>query len=135
VRVVSDSHALLFYLLTPGQLSERALDALQEAEDDEGIVVSTATLGDLWYASHKQGRHALTPGAFELVRQTVLDPSTRFEVVPIEPAMMTEFERVPLEDLGDPFDRFILATAAHMNLSLVTKDRAITSSGVVDVIW
>jgi PIN domain nuclease of toxin-antitoxin system len=65
----------------------------------------------------------------------VLDPSTRFEVVPIEAAMMTEFERVPLEDLGDPYDRFILATAAHMRLSLVAKDRAITSSGVVDVIW
>jgi PIN domain nuclease of toxin-antitoxin system len=47
VRVVSDSHALLFYLLTPARLSERALDALQAAEDDEGIVVSTATLGGL----------------------------------------------------------------------------------------
>jgi PIN domain nuclease of toxin-antitoxin system len=70
-----------------------------------------------------------------LVRQTVLDPRTRFEVVPIEPEMMTEFERVPLEDLGDPFDRFILATAAHMGLPLVTKDRAITSTHAVDVIW
>jgi hypothetical protein len=43
-----------------------------------------------------------------------LDPSNAFEVIPIEPAMMDDFERVPLEQLGDPFDRFILATAAYL---------------------
>ena len=135
MKVVADSHSLLFYLLTPGQLSERAFETLAEAEDTDGVVISTATLGDLWYASHKRGRHALTPGAFELMRETALDPSTHFEVVAIEAAMMDEFERVPLESLGDPFDRFILATAVHLRLPLVTKDRAITAAAMTEVIW
>jgi PIN domain nuclease of toxin-antitoxin system len=55
VKLVSDSHILIFYLFTPGRLSETALEALGQAEDDEGIMVSAATLGDLWYASHKTG--------------------------------------------------------------------------------
>ncbi len=45
------------------------------------------------------------------------------------------FEQVPYDDLGDPFDRFIVATAASLKLPLVTKDRAISSTGYVEVIW
>jgi hypothetical protein len=47
VRVVADSHVLIFYLFTPDRLSEPALEALGEAEDGTGTVVSAATLGDL----------------------------------------------------------------------------------------
>ncbi|MGH3799360.1 MAG: hypothetical protein ACRDTD_04340 [Pseudonocardiaceae bacterium] len=83
MRVVADSHVLIFYLFTPDRLSEPTLDALGEAEDDAGIVVSAATIGDLWYASHKSGSSSLAPGAFESLRRTVLDPSINFDVVPI----------------------------------------------------
>ena len=72
MRVVADSPTLLFYLFTPSQLSDRALETLGEAEDSDGVMVSAATLGDLWYSSHKQGKKALTPGAYESLRTTVL---------------------------------------------------------------
>jgi len=91
MRVVADAHILLFYLFTPGRLSDVALAALGEAEDDAGIVVSAATLGDLWYASHKTGPNSLVPGGFESLRRTVLDPATNFEVVPITVATMGAF--------------------------------------------
>ena len=47
---------------------------------------------------------------------------------------MEYFTSVPLAELGDPFDRFILATAAQLRLPLVTADRAISITGVVEVI-
>ena len=135
MRVVADSHALLFYLFTPDLLSDRALDALGAAEDSDGVVVSAATLGDLWYASHKLGKSSLTPGAYESLRQTVLDPATAFELASVDANTMREFERVPYGELGDPFDRFITATAAALALPLVSKDRAISATGFVEVIW
>ena len=49
--------------------------------------------------------------------------------------MMDDCERVPLEQLGDPFDRFILATAAYLRLPLVMKDRAVTATGIAEIIW
>jgi len=134
VRVVADSHVLIFYLFTPDRLSEPALEALGEAEDGLGIVVSAATLGDLWYASHKSGPNSLAPGAFESLRRTVLDPATNFNVVPITVDTMDHFARVPLIDLADPFDRFVLATAAQLRIPLVTADRAMSKAGVVPVI-
>jgi PIN domain nuclease of toxin-antitoxin system len=42
---------------------------------------------------------------------------------------------VPLAALRDPFDRFIVATAAQMRLPLVTTDRAIAAAGAVETIW
>jgi PIN domain nuclease of toxin-antitoxin system len=135
VRVVADSHVLIFYLFTPDRLSEPALEALGLAEDSDGVVVSAATLGDLWYASHKRGAKSLAPGAFELLRRTVLDPSTNFDVTPITTETMEHFDRVPLAELADPFDRFILATAAQLRLPLVTADRAISAAQVVEIVW
>jgi PIN domain nuclease of toxin-antitoxin system len=40
-----------------------------------------------------------------------------------------------LPELPDPFDRFIPATAAQLHLPLVTADRAMSSTALVDVIW
>lgn len=103
MRVVVDSHVLIFYLFTPDRLSEPALEALGEA---------------------------LAPGAFESLRRTVLDPTTNFDVVPITVGTMDCFARVPLVELADPFDRFILATAAQLHLPFVTADRAMSRAVV-----
>jgi len=134
VKVVADSHVLIFYLFMPDRLSQPALEALGESEDGMGIVVSAATLGDLWYASHKSGPNSLAPGAFESLRRTVLDPTTNFDVVAITVETMEYFARVPLAELADPFDRFILATAAQLRLPLVTADRAMSKTGFVPII-
>ncbi len=135
MRVVADSHALIFYLFLPDRLSEPALEVLGQAEDSDGVVVSAATLGDLWYASHKRGAKSLATGAFESLRRTVLDPTTNFEIAPILAETTEHFDRVPLAQLADPFDRFILATAAQLRLPLVTADRAITAAGIAEVVW
>lgn len=135
MRVVADSHSLLYYLFTPNQLSDVALDALGTAEDTDGVVVSAATLGDLWYSSHKIGKRALTPGAFESLQATVLDPESRFEVAALDAKTMAHLQSFPLNDLPDPWDRLIVSTAAQYGLPLVTKDRAITAAGVVEVLW
>lgn len=135
MKVVADSHALVRYLVDPERLSEPALEALLEAEDTDGVIISAATLGDLWYASQKTSSAPLAPGVFELVRDTVFDPSTNLVVHPISVATMTHFGAVPLNDLRDPFDRFILATAAQLGVPLVTADRAITKAATVEIVW
>jgi PIN domain nuclease of toxin-antitoxin system len=48
---------------------------------------------------------------------------------------MEHYDRVPLAAVKDPFDRFILATAAQLRLPLVTADDAVTASAAVEVIW
>ncbi|NMH97823.1 hypothetical protein [Pseudonocardia acidicola] len=96
MRVVADSHSLHYYLFTPDRLSEPAFDALGNAENSDGLVVSAATLGDLWYSSHKIGKRALTPGAFESLHATVLDPENEgFEVAAVDAATMARLVAWP----------------------------------------
>jgi PIN domain nuclease of toxin-antitoxin system len=48
---------------------------------------------------------------------------------------MMHFDAAPLDGLRDPFDRFILATAAQLGVPLVTADRSILKARVVEIIW
>jgi PIN domain nuclease of toxin-antitoxin system len=57
-----------------------------------------------------------------------------FRVIPISP----EIARIAVElelPHGDPFDRVIVATAKVHDAPLLTRDRAITDSGVVEIVW
>lgn len=135
MKVVADSQALLRYLVDPARLSEPALDALLAAEDSDGVIVSAATLGDLWYASPKTSSAPIAPGVFEHIQDTVLDPATNLVLQPISVVTMRYFDVVPLNDLRDPFDRFILATAIQLGVPLVTADRAISNTKTVEIIW
>lgn len=135
MRVVADSNALVFYLFEPGRLTDPALEALAEAEDTEGISASVASIGDLWYVTQKRGGAGIVPGAYEAIRQILADPSLNFHAEPIIHATMEHFDRIPHKQLPDPFDRFIVATAVQLHLPLVTADRAIKATGVVEVIW
>ena len=135
MRVVADSHALVRYLVDPKRLSEPAVEALLAAEDSGGVVVSVATLGDLWYASQKTSSPPVAPGVFEIVWETTLDPSTNLVFHPISTDTMMHFDAVPLNDLREPFDRFIVATAAQLDVPLVTADRAISRTGTIEIIW
>ena len=51
MRVVADSHAVVWYVQGSSRLSNAASSALAESERTEGIVVSVATLVDLWYVT------------------------------------------------------------------------------------
>lgn len=135
MRVIADSHAISWYLTEPDQLSLKALEALREAEGTEGIAVSVVTLGDLWYATHKKPPKQLDPSHFLLIEATLRDPGANADLVPVTPSTMKYFQTPELENLKDPFDRFILSTAAELQVPLVTADGHITKSGLVEVIW
>ncbi len=135
MKVVADTHVLVRYLVDPARLSDAALEALLEAENSDGIIISAATLGDLWYASQKTSSVVIAPGVVEHVQATLFDPSTNLVVYPISAATMAHFGTAPLDELRDPFDRFILATAKQLGAPLVTADRAISKTGIVEIIW
>jgi PIN domain nuclease of toxin-antitoxin system len=135
VKVVADSHTLVFLLSNPARLSARAAEALREAEDSDGIVVSAISLGDIWYSTQKTSSPAIPTDAYEAVRAAVASPALNIEIAPVTAATMLRFEEVPLAELRDPFDRVILATAIDLGLPLVTADRAISKTKAVKIVW
>lgn len=132
MRVVADSHALYWYVQCSPRLSEAAAAALSDAEASDGIVVSVATLVDLWYVTQTtQGIAADDLARFRLR----LESSRKVDLHPVDVAVADATTSVPRDALRDPWDRFIVGTARALALSLVTRDEHIGDSGLVETVW
>lgn len=78
MRVVADSHALVWYLFDDGtRLSLKASAALAEAERDGGIAVSVVSLVDLWYVT--QTTAAISPATLAAVHDLLADPESALD--------------------------------------------------------
>lgn len=134
MRVVADSHALVWYLFDDGtRLSLKASAALAEAERDGGIAVSVVSLVDLWYVT--QTTAAISPATLAAVHALLADPESALDPVPVTVEVAAAYERIPLQMLRDPWDRFIVATANVLNAPLVTADSRIAESGLIEILW
>jgi PIN domain nuclease of toxin-antitoxin system len=129
VRAVADIHALVWYLLDDPdrRLSSAALAALEEAESTDGIAVSVASVVDLWYVIRTRG--TFTDDQLDRVVGLLRDPESPLEAEPIILDVAAAFRQIPRATLGDPWDRFITATAMALGLPLVTRNGASPSWG------
>ncbi|MGH8909329.1 MAG: type II toxin-antitoxin system VapC family toxin, partial [Egibacteraceae bacterium] len=109
MRVLADTHAVIWYLQGGGALSRKASRVLREAAATGRIVVSAATLIDLWYLGRK--RRDFTTDQIRLMRDEVANPEGDFTVAPIDLGVIDVFEMIDSDILRDPWDRLITATA------------------------
>ena len=77
-----------------------------------------------------KGRVRLMCGPEQLLAKIV----ESFRVIPINPQIAHQALSLNLPH-GDPFDRVIVATAKVHRIPLLTRDRSIAASGVVETIW
>lgn len=132
MRVVADSHAVVWHLAGSDRLSAAAATALAEAEATDGVVVSVASLIDLWYVT--QTTKAVTDAEVGRLRKQI-ESSSAFTLQAVDLAITDATLPIPRAVLADPWDRFIVATAKALSLSLVTRDEAMRRSGLVPTIW
>ncbi|MGY1708330.1 type II toxin-antitoxin system VapC family toxin [Geodermatophilus sp. SYSU D00758] len=137
MRVVADTHALIWFLEADQRLSVRAREVLQQAQQDpdSGIVVSVASRLDLHYL-RRAGR--FSPADVQRWWAVTQDPGWNISSAAVTGPVVAYFDSAMLAALRDPWDRLITATAIDLEAPLITKDRAITTvgqSGAVEVIW
>ena len=132
MRVVADSHAIVWFTQGSTQLSDRAAGVLRDAVRSEGVTVSVATLVDLWYVT--QTTQSVT--GVDLARlRAVIESSRSVDVHPLDLAIADAYTAIPRSVLSDPWDRFIVATAQVLSVPLVTRDGAIRDAELVETIW
>lgn len=132
MRVLADSHAIIWQSQRSPALSENAESALLEAEETDGVVVSVASLIDLWYVT--QTTKGVSNGDMIRLREQIAS-SPELSLHPIDEEVVDATTSIPRDVLGDPWDRFIVGTAIALSVALVTRDRAIRDSGLVPTIW
>ena len=113
MRLLLDTHVLIWALNAPERLATRAREAI-EAEENE-VFVSVISPWELAIKGAREG--LLLPG--DLKRQLA---DQRFDLLPV---LLRHTD--PLESMhrhhGDPFDRMLVAQAISEGLTLVTADR------------
>jgi PIN domain nuclease of toxin-antitoxin system len=96
------------------------------------IVVSVATLVDLWYVT--QTTQGVSANDLTRLHSTLLS-SPKVDLHPIDVAVADTGTSIPRDVLSDPWDRFIVTTALALALPLVTRDERIRGSALIATVW
>jgi PIN domain nuclease of toxin-antitoxin system len=124
VRVLLDTHTLIWAKISPGSLSRHVAEIMADPLNE--IFVSAATA---WEIATKI-RLGKLPGADSLERdflETMEDSG--YTLLPIEAESALRAGRL-IADHGDPFDRIIAAQALAMDIPVLSTDTKLDAFGV-----
>ena len=120
MRLLLDTHTLLWWLAGGEALSPRALEAI--GSPDSEVYVSTASA---WEMAIKRAKGRLDSPA-DLVE--AID-AVGFHELPVHVRHAQSVGTLPPHH-GDPFDRILIAQAQLEGLTIVTRDHAFKAYGV-----
>ncbi len=125
--VVLDTHAVVWWASDPGRLSAKAAAAIDKA-DRVGLPAivfwETALLV-------RKGRLDLGMSVQEWAERIQRIP--RVDALPLTPEIAVLADALRMH--ADPADRFVVATALHHRVPLVTKDGPLRRSKIVKTLW
>jgi PIN domain nuclease of toxin-antitoxin system len=135
VKYLLDTQAWLWSVLDYPRLSRRARAALHAVPEHERVGIAAISLKEA--AWHLARGRILVEGRFEPWRLWLRTAasSPHVEVLPLTVDVAIESEQLGDSFPLDPADRLIAATARVHDLTLITADRPIRSTGAVRTLW
>jgi PIN domain nuclease of toxin-antitoxin system len=132
MAVVLDTHAAIWYFSNSDQLSAAGLNAIEGAiSAAEDVFLSAISLVEVIYLAEK-GR--LPADAVKKLEEALHDANSGIAVFPLDSAVAKAVAQISRSAIPDMPDRIIAATAAHLGVPLVTRDRQIHAAGI-KTIW
>jgi len=129
---VLDTHAAVWYLLDSTKLSESVYSLIDgAAASGTPTYISAVSLVEKVYLVER-GR--IAADAFSRFTSELDKENPAFTVVPLDAQIATALRQIPRKVVPDMPDRIIGATALHLGLPLVTRDRRLQSAGI-KTIW
>jgi PIN domain nuclease of toxin-antitoxin system len=126
MKLVLDTHALIWWLVSPDKLSARVRTAVEDTGND--ILVSAVSAYEV---ELKRPRDAFLASVPERLLTATLDQG--FGWMQVTPEDAVAAARLPLHH-RDPWDRIILAQAANREAAVITADRMMTAYGAA-IFW
>jgi PIN domain nuclease of toxin-antitoxin system len=130
--IVLDTHAWLWWISNPEQLSETAKDIINGAERDRKIFISSISAWEVALLVSR-GRLQLTMSANDWVAASEALPSLNF--IAVSNSIAVKSTQLPGNLHNDPADRMIIATTLSIGAVLVTKDEKIRNYPHVKTAW
>jgi len=132
MSAVLDTHTVLWYLENSKELSAIARTLIEDAiRDARDVRVSAISLVETVYLVE---RRRLPLAALERLRSALTDSNSGLFVASVDAGVANVLENIPRDIVPDMPDRIIAATALHLDLPLVTRDRRLQAAGI-QTIW
>ncbi len=131
--IVLDTHAWVWYVSNPEELSQNARRAIErEASGEKLIFISVISTWEVALLVSKE-RLFLTMNVRDWIAKSEAIPFFHFAPIDNDIALASVFLPEPLHQ--DPADRIIIATALNKGAPLITKDEKILDYPSVKAIW
>ena len=96
------------------------------------VYISAISLIEICYLIEKR---RIASDLLQRILAVLNEPDPSLIVVPIDLAISIAVQNIDRDTVPDMPDRIIAATALHLNLPLVTRDRKIQASQSIITIW
>ena len=128
MNYVADVHTIVWYFVDDPRLSPNARQAFEQTVTAGVIIIRTIVLAEIMYISLR-GRISMT---FEETLSHI-EMYENFRIAALE----LDILKVAASIRGDleMHDKLIVATALYFDAHLITRDKEIAQSGVVDTVW
>jgi PIN domain nuclease of toxin-antitoxin system len=130
--ILLDTHAWLWWVSEPNQLSDKGLGLINEAIKNNTVFISCISTWEISLLVKKK-RIELSHPLRQWVAVSERQPFISF--LPITNEIVLKSNLLPGEIHQDPADRLIIATALTHQVPVLTKDRKIRDYDEVDTIW
>jgi PIN domain nuclease of toxin-antitoxin system len=132
MRLLFDTHALVWWLNDEPRLSRAQIQALERATaSSESLSVSAISFWEIAKLIER-GRLKLPRSLDQFFDEIESHPAV--QLIPLSPRISIESTRLGARFHNDPADQIIAATARVHGLRLVTADGRIRDSGVVAIV-
>jgi PIN domain nuclease of toxin-antitoxin system len=123
---------LIWYLYDDPRLSKKARDVLEKAaSSSDQIACSALTLAEILYLQEKE---RIPSETFNRLVEALETRNSLLVVAPVTLAVVIAMQNIPRTEVSDLPDRVIAATALHLGVPLISRDRKIAASRV-STIW
>ena len=130
--VVAGTHAIIWFLRNSQRLSDNAAAAMDSAiQANLPIHIASISLVEMVYLMER----GKIPAAFEQLMATLDEPTSTFEVIPLDRTITLALASIDRATVPEMPDRIIAATAHSLGLPLVTRDHRIQHLSTLTTIW
>ena len=131
MKALLDTHVLLWWLNDPSRLSAGQKRVVEGVTDDAPLLVADISLWEV-ATLYDVGRIRLRLPLRDWLEKAVAPPRVRR--IGVTPAIAAELAALPGALHRDPADRILVATARVYGATLLTHDKSLLASGLVDTL-